>query len=116
MDAILHDGGSTRFVVVCAPTKLSLDETARLKTALDEQGLRADRAVVNAVLGDGDDALAAYAASATNTERAALADLRALADERGLAVAVAPQFDADLEGPAGLDALGDALFAPPPPE
>ena len=112
MDAILHDPKSARFVAVCAPTALSLDETSRLVSALDEAGVRCDRCVVNAVLGESDAALEAYAASSTNTQRAAIEDLRSIADEFGLGVAIAPQFAADLDGPAGLDALGDALFAP----
>jgi len=108
LDAILKNPGGCEFVMVAAPTELSLAETCDLKRSLDESGVRAERLVVNGVLDA--DKPEAFAASAVATQRENIVALDALASELGLTVATAPQFDEDLDGLAGLEALGGELF------
>ena len=50
MDAVLKNADRCEFVMVAAPTDLSLTETDDLKRSLDESGVKAKRLVVNGVL------------------------------------------------------------------
>ena len=50
MDAVLKNADRCEFVMVAAPTDLSLTETDDLKRSLDESGVKAQRLVVNGVL------------------------------------------------------------------
>jgi len=102
---LLLGGGD---VMVAAPTELSLTETDDLKRSLDESGVKASRLVINGVLDD--EACTNFAASSLQTQGANLALLDELAKELSLSIASAPQFDEDLGGLEGLEALGGALF------
>ena len=108
MDAILKNADRCEFVMVAAHTELSLRETDDLKRSLDESGVKASRLVINGVLDD--EACTNFAASSLQTQGANLALLDELAKELSLSIASAPQFDEDLDGLSGLEALGGALF------
>ena len=112
MDAILHDADSCEFLMVAAPTDLSLAETGDLYAALRKDGIKGDVVLVNGLLdAQNDAALATFSDNLKRTQAAALADLGKLADDLDLDLVTAPQFDGDLDGKDGLDALADALFA-----
>ena len=108
MDAVLKNADRCEFVMVAAPTDLSLTETDDLKRSLDESGVKAQRLVVNGILDEA--ACKNFASSSLQTQRENLEALDALARELSLTIATAPQFDEDLDGLDGLEALGGALF------
>ena len=108
MDAVLKNADRCEFVMVAAPTDLSLTETDDLKRSLDESGVKAQRLVVNGILDEA--ACENFASSSLQTQRENLEALDSLARELKLSIATAPQFDEDLDGLEGLEALGGALF------
>ena len=99
MDAVLKNADRCEFVMVAAPTDLSLTETDDLKRSLDESGVKAQRLVVNGVLDE--EACKNFASSSLQTQRENLEALDALARELYLSIATAPQFDEDLDGLEG---------------
>jgi len=112
MDAILHDPNRAEFIMVAAPNALSVAETLRLRSALQEQGIPHKRLLVNGLVDDNDDAIAAFANSLQHTQRSALTRLNSLAKSYDLRLTIVPQFDTDLTGRFGLMALGAVLFNP----
>ena len=67
MDAVLKNADRCEFVMVAAPTDLSLTETDDLKRSLDESGVKAQRLVVNGVLDEA--ACKNFASSSLQTQR-----------------------------------------------
>ncbi|KAJ8604920.1 hypothetical protein CTAYLR_004318 [Chrysophaeum taylorii] len=112
LDVVLHDKDRTEFVMVCAPNDLSISETARLKTALDDAGVQADRLVVNGLLDDDEPSLDAFAAKRRANQDAALDDIHQLSEASHFRITHIPQYDTDVSGVYGLRALAHALFRP----
>jgi len=110
LDVVLHDPGRTSFVLVAAPTDLSVTETQRLDDELKRQDIPRAKLVVNGLIDDTDDALRNFADHLQKTQNSALTRLQALADDNHLAFTQVQQFDTDLTGRYGLMALAMALF------
>jgi len=112
LDAVLHDPGRTAFVIVAAPTDLSVAETQRLDHQLRDSQIPRSKLVVNGLVADAD--LDTFAGHLQKTQQAALANLEALAHTRNLRLTLLPQFDTDVSGRYGLLALAHSLFTAAP--
>lgn len=108
LDAIIHDPNQCEFIVVAAPTELSVAETARLKLELDETQVSANRLVVNGLLNQ--DTIDAFAAKRRRNQADALAGYQDLARGLQLRLTVLPQFDTEVTGIWGIKTLAQALF------
>lgn len=112
LDAVLHDPTQCEFVIVCAPTDLSMLETARLKRQLDESQVSTKRLVVNGVLKDDPATLESFAAKRRRNQAEALESYNQLAASLKLRITHLPQFDTDVSGVWGVKTLAVALFRP----
>ena len=109
LDAVLHDPGRTSFVLVAAPTDLSVAETKRLDQQLQDQDIPRSKLVVNGLV-DTDSGLDNFAEHLRATQTTALGNLQTLADDFNLRITLVPQFSNKLSGRFGLLALSNALF------
>ncbi|KAJ1446254.1 anion-transporting ATPase-like domain-containing protein [Pelagophyceae sp. CCMP2097] len=111
LDAMLHDEERAEFILVAAPTDMSMAESARLKASLDASEIASERLVVNGVLPMSGTAHASYAAAARKTQSASIKRIETLAARLDLDVVTLPQFDSDLNGMDALRALSAILHA-----
>ena len=96
MDAVLKNADRCEFVMVAAPTDLSLTETDDLKRSLDESGVKAQRLVVNGILDEA--ACKNFASSSLQTQRENLEALDAFL----LAILLERRVDGDHSPPLSL--------------